>query len=404
QVATVDWYSRNRQYIVQRLIGVATAAPNRLYVVVDLSESLKDDYLQIREAISSIPSRFQPLVYSVCEPIAADEKQNYDTETQVSDSDARQSEIAGLCVKEALDAIKRELFVGGKDNQPVLREALETAAEQPGNAVLWIHGPQPLAQNATGSIPLDLVRSVRLYDLQIGPGPNSISPAVQKDDLSKRLFYRSIQHQESISQDLHRLMSEWQTGTNNSKQLIVQRRKATLVSPLAPVTDRTVSAQTTCLWANEEVTRLIAAGQEQEAEKLALQYRIVTPITGAVVLDNLKDYKANKLDGSAFVAGQERRYSRGLIGATDNSRYGQWNQVGSLADFGYDTARDISRVLTGSSFLIALVVGTFFLRAGDALTGSRMIKTIVLVLSVPTIVHLCGTFAINNYGGLGGGL
>src|SRR5439155_24770137 len=39
-------------------------------------------------------------------------------------------------------------------------------------------------------------------------------------------------------------------------------------------------------------------------------------------------------------------HAQGLVGAPVDPRYGQSNEVGQLADFGYDTARDISRVVT----------------------------------------------------------
>jgi hypothetical protein len=75
-----------------------------------------------------------------------------------------------------------------------------------------------------------------------------------------------------------------------------------------------------------------------------------------------------------------------------------------MADYGYDTARDISRLLTAISLLISIIVATFFLKGRKSITGSAVAKAVVLVLAVPTIVHLMGTFMINNFGGLGGGL
>ncbi len=400
EIATSDWYSKNRRYIVQQLKEVATVAPNHLFVVLDQSASLKDDCAQIKKALSTIPSNFQPLVYCVKEQDPDEVVKVADTMKQSSGTEA-QAETLPKSVKEAQNSIEPDAFIGGQDNRSALREALETAAEQPGNAVLWIHGPQPLTQSTKESMPLDLMRSVRLYDLQIGTGQNSILPAVQKDDVSKRLNCETVPHQDSISKDLSQLMSNWQIG---KKRLAVQRKMVAHARQSKVVTDRTISAQSTCLWANEEVSRLIASGHEQDAEDLAVRYQLVTPLTGAVVLENLKEYKMHKLDGAAFIASRQRTHSGAFVGSPVNPRYGQSNEVGQLSDFGYDTARDISRVLTGSSFLVALIVAGFFLRAGSALTGTRIIKTIALVVVVPVVVHTCGTFAINNYGGLGGGL
>jgi len=94
----------------------------------------------------------------------------------------------------------------------------------------------------------------------------------------------------------------------------------------------------------------------------------------------------------------------GLVGAPVDPRYGQSNEVGQLADFGYDTARDISRMLTAISILGSLFIAGAYLRGRKPLTTSAVIKAVALVLVMPTCVHLIGTFMINNYGGLGGGL
>ena len=95
--------------------------------------------------------------------------------------------------------------------------------------------------------------------------------------------------------------------------------------------------------------------------------------------------------------------AQGLVGVAPEVRYGQSNAVGQLADFGYDTARDISRVVTALSALVAAMVVVLKLR-GKKLTVTRSLKAIAVLIGVPLVVHLVGTFAINNFGGLGGGL
>ena len=84
--------------------------------------------------------------------------------------------------------------------------------------------------------------------------------------------------------------------------------------------------------------------------------------------------------------------AQGLVGAPVDPRYGQSNEVGQLADYGYDTARDISRVVTALSTV------------PSSLAGMKIAKGLGVGFGGPTAVHLIGTFAINNFGGLGGGL
>ncbi|MBI4614762.1 MAG: hypothetical protein HY720_14215 [Planctomycetes bacterium] len=69
---------------------------------------------------------------------------------------------------------------------------------------------------------------------------------------------------------------------------------------------------------------------------------------------------------------------------------------------GSDTARDISRVVTALSTIPSSMAGmkiAFGQRDGGEYAGSDGIA-----FGGPTAVHLIGTFAINNFGGLGGGL
>lgn len=83
-------------------------------------------------------------------------------------------------------------------------------------------------------------------------------------------------------------------------------------------------------------------------------------------------------------------------------------EVGQLADdgFGYDMARDVSRIVT----TITLSITTFLafklvFRSGSSkMTAKDILRGLALQYSYPIAVHLIGTFAINNYGGIGGAL
>ena len=99
-------------------------------------------------------------------------------------------------------------------------------------------------------------------------------------------------------------------------------------------------------------------------------------------------------------------HAQGLVGAPVDPRYGQSNEVGQMADFGYDTARDISRVVTALSTVPSSMAGmkiAFGQRDGGE-SAMNVAKGLGIGFGGPTAVHLIGTFAINNFGGLGGGL
>ena len=92
--------------------------------------------------------------------------------------------------------------------------------------------------------------------------------------------------------------------------------------------------------------------------------------------------------------------AQGLVGAAVDPRYGQSNEVAQLADYGYDTARDISRLVTVVSFAIAFFVPMDKRKEANI---RRVAIELIALACIPILVHLAGTHIINNYGGLGGG-
>ncbi|MBU6455338.1 MAG: hypothetical protein KGS72_26440 [Cyanobacteria bacterium REEB67] len=388
EFATPDWYSNGQRFIVGRLREKTVSTPNRMFVVLDSSASLKANAAKLRDALAMIPDRFKSSVYFVTDPALASDKDQG---------------ITARPLAQAISAIKPEVFVGGQDNTAVLREALETAAEEPGNAVLWIHGPQPGVKDLSASGALDVVQPVALYDLQIAPGPNSTLEALKRLVGSDRVSWETVAHNTPV-EGVGSVVKGWQAGV---RQLVIERQLVN-EKPAVPLSsDPTTSAQLTALWANDEVTRLLSRDLQPQAQKLATYYRLITPVTGAVVLESSKDYAANHLASGAFSddpLSAAPPQGSGLVGAPTDPRYGQSNEVGQLADYGYDMARDISRMLTGVSLLLAVIVALAFLRGRKSISRLAIAKAVTLVLAVPLVVHIVGTYVINNFGGLGGGL
>ncbi len=80
--------------------------------------------------------------------------------------------------------------------------------------------------------------------------------------------------------------------------------------------------------------------------------------------------------------------------------YGGLSSQGLLTDFGYDTARDLVRCGTALALAFAFTVIWWHEIKHTKLSP----QTIIVLMSIPILVHLIGTFSINNFGGLGGGL
>ena len=99
--------------------------------------------------------------------------------------------------------------------------------------------------------------------------------------------------------------------------------------------------------------------------------------------------------------------AQGLVGAPVDARYGNpvSPPVFSFPDFGYDQARDMTHIITGSATAIAFVLALFvpFKKKKKATVGRVALELLALAL-IPVLTHIAGTFVINNYGGLGGGM
>ena len=101
-------------------------------------------------------------------------------------------------------------------------------------------------------------------------------------------------------------------------------------------------------------------------------------------------------------------HAQGLVGAAVEPRYGQFDEVGHMSDYGYDWARDCSRVATALSTIPSVWAGTKIAWGHNDGALGNPVRYILTGLAVtfggPTAIHLIGSFAINNFVGLGGGL
>lgn len=80
--------------------------------------------------------------------------------------------------------------------------------------------------------------------------------------------------------------------------------------------------------------------------------------------------------------------------------------IDCLSDWGYDTARECVRMLTlFSSFVSTYFAVKIAFKKGFGIFSRKSLLTgLAVQYGVPIFVHLLGTFGINNYAQLGGGL
>lgn len=82
----------------------------------------------------------------------------------------------------------------------------------------------------------------------------------------------------------------------------------------------------------------------------------------------------------------------GSTGMSAGLNYSACTQNHFFLGHGFDTARDISRLVTYVTFVIC-----FFVPRTKAVSVKRAIAEIAGLLCIPILVHLAGTYVINNF-------
>jgi hypothetical protein len=167
--------------------------------------------------------------------------------------------VAGRQVREH-GRLTDAAFQGGADNMPALKRAL---GQHP-DAILWIHGPQPQIFDSAFQFERDrLPQKIPLYGYRVTDGPNELW-----NELAMAAYVELIPRTGDIGYDL---------GT-----AFTARRWTWERTPTAgrPAREPALAA----LWAS--------AQPEWEIQR---RYGVVTPATGAVVLENDRQYEQTGL-------------------------------------------------------------------------------------------------------------
>jgi hypothetical protein len=191
--------------------------------------------------------------------------------------------------KDALVKLLRSTsFVGGQDNAPALADALVMAERAPAAKLLWIHGPQPVSfQGGGGLLEQTAARLARLPDVLYGvePGPNELLP-----DAPWAWSARPLPRTGSVAADLGAFFA---SNCGECRPLAIRRSQAGNADA-APTGSHHIAR----LWANERVLELMRShpiNNRAAAVALATRYRLVTPVTGAVVLETAQQYDESRL-------------------------------------------------------------------------------------------------------------
>lgn len=181
---------------------------------------------------------------------------------------------------------KRLRFVGGCDNGPALARAAEWVAENGQAPILWLHASQPLASTELEALRqlADFSRgTLVIHSHQYGPGANRIAEQLADLHVVRPLPVMGNDSFEIIDLLQHKA-AHW-----TRRQIASEERPADTAAG---------STHIVRLWAADEIKRLSAPLRKtghDEAVELARTFQLVTPVSGAVVLETAAQYKAHDL-------------------------------------------------------------------------------------------------------------
>lgn len=261
---STDDKSDDGKVVVQEYGEAAAIPPQRIAVVIDGSSSMRQQKRQLLEALASFPRNVEMAVV-----FAGDVKPSLFLHNGANSLPTRQY-LAQLD------------FAGGRDNSDALGAAWDWASTSSRGAIVWIHGPQPLASQSTETLRQRFERrasQVALYDLAVERGPNEIAQQLQG--------VSTVPSFGKLDEDLGKLFAQWQPGATQSL-LLRERRPAAAGLPQSSRTSQHLAR----LWAASEVSAMSGdPARGAAAVALATRYQLVTPVSGAVVLESREQYK-----------------------------------------------------------------------------------------------------------------
>lgn len=200
-----------------------------------------------------------------------------------------------LVTTEAAEAarwLQRKRYRGGYDPLPSLEAAWLEASVAEGGRLFWIHGPYPnMVGGSTAALEQALTRrpslapdgAPRIFDVQVKPGPNRVL-----EELGLLRGVVSVPVLNSVSDSVGYL-------AQHGRLEDVTRTYSLQATPGAePASDHLVRlAVASAVDAQLEERSKEAA---DEARQLAQRTRLITPVTGAVVLEREEQYARHGLN------------------------------------------------------------------------------------------------------------
>lgn len=250
----------------QQIVAQPALKPGRIVIVVDGSGELKASLPGIAKILGQIPEGVETALL-----LASDELK--DPLLAAPGTSAASHEAAAKSLRDAQ-------LIGGQDNLKALTEAWDLAAERPNSVVLWIHGACPVLVSDPAALRQRFERqpdSPRVFEFAARNGPNRLM-----ENLDGLRPLKTLPRLGTLESDLARVFSNW-GGTGQTQAFT--REKLDRAQFKEGTDTWEGSGHVTRLWAKDSAQYLASHRKLEEATKVASEAHIVTPTTGAVVLE-----------------------------------------------------------------------------------------------------------------------
>lgn len=277
EVVAVDKRGETPALVRQTIREASATAPRRLVLAVDGSQRMKAHVRTLAALVDSIPDGME---FSVI--LAGDRVKELCAPQKASDRSREQASAA----------IRTIRFAGGCDNVRALERAWDQAAAGPGGAILWLHATQPVTFGGVETLRQRWERrpgEPLLFTLQFGAGPDVVLQA-----LADLPVIRQVGRTGDPAADLAYRMHVW---AGRAPAYVYERTRIEATALDAFVKEG--SSHIIRLWALDEILRNGASRQEavrDRAVAMASRYQLVTPVSGAVVLETKEQFKAAGLE------------------------------------------------------------------------------------------------------------
>lgn len=260
--------------VTQQIRESGANKPERIIFVVDTSNKMKDFQNEIAETIKNF--RFEQ-----------------ETALVLTGGNGLNAEIAAPNAfvgnqTESAARIKNAQFGGGTDSVAAIEKAWDLSQEKPNSAIVWIHAPQSVELAPSENL-------IQMWTRRAGsPTVYSLQTQLGRDAIERKLgdlnVVKTVSRFGSLAEDLNRHLSEM---SRRKRSFEFVRTIESAKNFKAVTNSKETSAHLVRLWAKDEVERRLA-GRSPEDEKaaldLAMKYQLVTPVSGAVVLETKEQY------------------------------------------------------------------------------------------------------------------